>query len=135
MQEHFCTPGLSHSLCSILENKWKGPRRLFNLSFCCAEHFAHAALTTSLMLGLLQAPTTQLECSLVLDRMLHTLEKLLFGCCLLMFTAECWGRMWEHLSSTSLCLGIRVELTEINMHRASSSLGSCYQDMQAALQS
>lgn len=74
------------------------------MSFCCAEHFAHAALMASLMLGLLQAPIAQLEYSLVFDRMLHTLDKLLFGCCVLMFATEYWG-VWEHLSSTSLCLG------------------------------
>lgn len=76
------------------------------MGFCCAERFAHAALTTSLMLGLLHAPITQLECSLVLGRMLHTLDELCFGCCVLMFTTECWGGVWEHLSSTSLCLGM-----------------------------
>lgn len=76
------------------------------MGFCCAEHFAHAALMALLMLGLLQAPITQLEHTLVLDGMLHTLDKLLFGCYVLTFAAQLWGGVWEHLSSTSLCLGM-----------------------------
>lgn len=91
LQEHFCTPRLSRSLCSILKNKWKGPRRLFRLGFSCAEHFALVALSTSLLLGMLQVSITQLRDSLVLDRLPHALGKLLFGCCVLRFIAECWG--------------------------------------------
>lgn len=54
---------------------------------------------------MLQVPTAQLGDSLVLDRMPHALGKLLFGCCVLMFAAELWGGVWEHLVSTSSCLG------------------------------
>lgn len=53
LQEHFCTPRLSCSPCSILENKRKGLRMLFSLSFCCAQHLALAGLATSLLLGML----------------------------------------------------------------------------------
>lgn len=60
LQEHFSTPRLSHSLCGILENKLKGPRRLFTLGFCCAEHFALAGLITFLLLGVIQVPIAQL---------------------------------------------------------------------------
>lgn len=112
LQEHFYTPKLSHSLCSILENKWKVPRRLFSLGFCYAEHFAVAGLSTSLLLGMLQVPITQLGYSLVLDRMPHALGKLLCGC-VLMFTAEFWGGVWEHLGSTSSCLG----MSELNSQK------------------
>lgn len=83
------------------------------MGFCCAQHFAHAALMASLMLSLLEAPITQLEYSLVLDRMLHTFDKLFFGCCVLTFAAEHWAGVWEHLSSTSLCLG----MSELNSQK------------------
>ena len=112
LQEHFRIPRLSRSLCSILENKWKGPRRLSNLRFCCAECFGLAGLIT-LLLGMLQVPIAQLGDSLVLDRMPHALGKLLFRCCVLMFAAECWGGVWEYLGSTSSCLG----MSELNSQK------------------
>lgn len=75
------------------------------MEFCCAEQFAHAVLMA--LLSLLQAPITQLEYSQVLlDRMLQILDKRLFDCCVLTFAAEHWANVWEHLSSTSLCLGM-----------------------------
>lgn len=82
--------------------------RLFSLGFCCAEHFTLAELTTSPLLGVLQVPITQ-----VWFWMPQALGKLLFVCCVLMFAAECRGGVWEHLGSTSSCLG----MSELNSQK------------------
>lgn len=84
LQERFCTLRLSSSLCSILG---KGPVRLLSLGFCCAKNLIPAGLITSL---LLQEPPAPLRDCLVLDRMPHALGKLLSGCRVFGFAAECW---------------------------------------------